>query len=291
MTFIHWFPGHMTKSLRMMEAEISAVDSVVYVLDARAPLSSINPAFEKVIKDKPRLYILNKADLIDKRDAEDWKRYFEEKGFAVLLANSVSKKDAKKISEKLLDLNAAKIERFRLKGVKKTLRAMVIGIPNSGKSTLINSLVPKKKAVTGNRPGVTRGKQWVSVAPYIDLLDSPGVLYPDFTDQKKAMRLAVIGSVRDEVVDETELSVELLNYLSSVAPDAIQSRYGAKSDLPPKDILVAIATKRGALIAGGIPDVEKAAKLLLTDYRKGYLGKIALEKVCDRSEGENRSND
>ena len=223
--FIHWFPGHMTKAIRMMSEEIKVVDCVIYVLDARAPESCINPAFDEVIGVKPRLYVLNKADMVSQKEVIKWVDKFRRQGYRCIYSNSISKSDAPVIVKNLLELNEDLIERYQQKGVNKTIRAMVIGVPNCGKSTLINSLVKEKKAVTGNKPGVTRGKQWVSIGEYIELLDSPGVLYPDFKDQEKAMRLALIGSVKEDVVDVSELALEAIKYFLAEHPEELVNRY------------------------------------------------------------------
>lgn len=277
---IHWFPGHMAKAVRMMKEEIKNVDSVVYVLDARVPRSSQSDAFEPVIGSKSRLYVLNKADLVSQTELNKWVDHFKSRGAECIFTNSASKKDAPKIVKSLFDLNAEAIARYKEKGVNKIIRAMVIGVPNSGKSTLINSLAPSKRAVTGNRPGVTRGKQWISIGRSIELLDSPGVLYPDFSDEAKAVRLALVGSVRDEVVDVTELAAEGYKIISELDPSAIELRYGKiPAELPPGEALEAIAVSRGLIQRGGIPDITRAAQAFVNDYRKGYLTKIPLDAI------------
>lgn len=275
---IHWFPGHMAKAVRMMKEEIKNVDSVVYVLDARIPRSSQSDAFEPIIGTKSRLYVLNKADLVSQTELLKWVDHFRSGGAACIYTNSVSKKDAPKIVRELNDLNAAAIARYKEKGVNKIIRAMVIGVPNSGKSTLINSLAPSKRAVTGNRPGVTRGKQWISVGRSIELLDSPGVLYPDFSDEAKAVRLALAGSIRDEVVDAAELAAEGLKIVSGLDPEAIKLRYGEMPlGISAAEALERIAVNRGLLQRGGIPDTDKAAQAFINDYRRGYLTKLPLD--------------
>ncbi len=277
---IHWFPGHMTKAIRMMAEEIKVVDSVIYVLDARAPESCINPAFEEVIGTKPRLYVLNKADMVTQKELIKWVDKFRIQGNKCIYSNSISKADSAVIIKNLLELNEDTIERYRAKGVNKTIRAMVIGVPNSGKSTLINSLVKEKKTVTGNKPGVTRGKQWVSIDKYIDLLDSPGVLYPDFSDQKKALKLALLGSIKDEVVDVTELALEALEFFRADRPEDLKARYKLDSvDGDINELFETIGKKRGIVARGGELDAERIARVIISDYRKGYLGKMPLERA------------
>ncbi|MBR2349637.1 MAG: ribosome biogenesis GTPase YlqF [Clostridia bacterium] len=278
--FIHWFPGHMTKAIRMMSEEMKVVDSVIYVLDARAPQSCINPAFDEVIGNKPRLYVLNKADMVSQKEVIKWVDKFRRQGYKCIYSNSISKADAPVIVKNLLELNEDLIERYSRKGVNKTVRAMVIGVPNCGKSTLINSLVREKKTVTGNRPGVTRGKQWVAIGAYIELLDSPGVLYPDFKDQEKAMRLALIGSVKEDVVDCAELAIEALKYFIKEHPEELLNRY--KLDEVKEnalEVMEDIGRKRGVIMRGGELDYERIAKIIISDFRKGYLGKFPLESA------------
>lgn len=279
---IHWFPGHMTKAIRMMAEEIKVVDSVIYVLDARAPEACINPAFEEVIGNKPRLYVINKADMVTQKELIRWVDKFRIQGNKCIYSNSISKADSAVIVKNLLELNEDTLERYRQKGVNKTIRAMVIGVPNSGKSTLINSLLKEKKTVTGNKPGVTRGKQWVSIDKYIDLLDSPGVLYPDFSDQNKALKLAILGSIRDEVVDVTELALEALEFFRADRPDELKARYKLDSvDGDINELFETIGRKRGIIARGGELDTERIARVIIGDYRKGYLGKTPLERADD----------
>lgn len=277
---IHWFPGHMTKAIRMMQKEMSVVDSIIYVLDSRAPLSSINPKFDEIINAKPILYILNKADMVPKNEVLKWQRYFEQQGKKCLVTNSTQKGGTKAIVESLLEINSQVIERYRNKGVSKTIRAMVLGVPNCGKSTLINSLLSRSKALTGNKPGVTRGKQWVSIDKYIDLMDTPGTLYPDFEDQHKARNLAFIGSINDDVLDIVELASELLVFLNENYPDKLVERYKMESFFQNYwENLEFVGKKRGFVMRGGDIDIEKTAMAVIQDFRKQAFGKLILEKV------------
>jgi len=271
---IHWFPGHMTKALRDMKESAAAVDSFIYVLDARAPSASVNHAFDEIIGEKPRLYVLNKADLVPADALNRWKKLIELDFGICVCVNSALKNGAGVLLNALKQINAPLIERYREKGVKKTVRAMVIGVPNCGKSTLINSLTAKKRAATGDRPGVTRGKQWISIDPYIDLLDTPGTLYPDFSDQKKAVNLAIIGSIKDDVLDVKELADEILKFMSQNHADALKARYGEMSGNP----LECVAKSRGCVMKGGELDLERAARAVILDFRNGAFGKIILEK-------------
>lgn len=272
----------MTKALRMLDSELAAVDCVIYVLDARAPLSSTSPAFDKLIERKPVLYVFNKADLTDRAELMKWKALFEKNGKKTVVANSALKTDRNEVIKAIAEATADVSEKYRKKGVTKTVRAMVVGVPNSGKSTLINSLVPQKKTVTGNRPGVTRGKQWVSIGANLELLDSPGVTYPDFSDEKKAVRLAFLGSVKDDVVDIAELGAEFVKFMAETYPDNLKARYGIDdSDGTPAETMEKIGDKRGIAKVRGEYDYERIGRLIISDFRKQYLGKIILEKTDD----------
>jgi len=269
----------MTKAMRMMKEEMGVVQSVVYVLDSRAPLSSVNPAFDEIIGNRPRLYVLNKADLVPAEEITKWKKYFEKDGNKCISANSTIKGGTQKFISALKELNADILEKYHTKGVKKTIRAMVIGIPNCGKSTLINSVIGKARTVTGNKPGVTRGKQWISIDPYLDLLDTPGTLYPDFADQRKAVNLAIIGSIKEDIVDVVELACEIIVFMKGYDETLLKNRYNL-SEISDNshEVFENIAKKRGFFLRGGEIDTERTAKAIITDFRKQAFGKIILEK-------------
>ncbi len=276
---IHWFPGHMTKAMRLMASEMANINSIIYVLDARAVSSCENVAFEDIIKNKPRLYVINKADMVPASEVAKWKKAIENKGFKCITTNSTVKGGSGIFISALREINSETIEKWKAKGVKKTIRAMVIGVPNCGKSTLINSLIAKKKTVTGDRPGVTRGKQWISIDPYIDLLDTPGTLYPDFSDQTKARNLAIIGSISDAVVDQVELSKEIIEFLTKNYPESLRNRY-YMTDFS-DDIftnLEVVGRRRGFVVKGGEIDLDRTANAVIQDFRKEAFGKIILER-------------
>ena len=278
---IQWFPGHMAKAKRQMEESIKRVDSLIYVLDARAPFSSVNPEFENLIAMKPVLYVINKCDLVEKQAVDAWLARFRAAGMTALAISSTIGKDASKVLSALRDINKEKLERNRQKGVNYALKAMVIGMPNTGKSTLINALCRGKKTVTGNKPGVTKGEQWVRLDGGISLLDTPGTLCHSMKSETIGLHLAFIGAVRDAVVDTTELSLELIKFLASKRPGTLSARYDVQETGTPLEILTAIAVKRGFMRKGGEADEDKAALALIDDFRKTRLGKIVLETPED----------
>ncbi|MCL2676185.1 MAG: ribosome biogenesis GTPase YlqF [Firmicutes bacterium] len=281
---IHWFPGHMTKSLRMIQDNIKLVDAVVYILDARAPLSCINPALDGIVKNKPIVYVLNKADLVEPSFVKKFCERFKNEGKSVVALNSTVSKSAALVSSEVKRLCGEKITRGEARGLKITVRAMVIGVPNGGKSTFINNLSGFAKTVTGNKAGVTRGKQWIRVDEYFEVLDTPGTLYPKLEDQGTAARLAFIGSISDDVLDSVELALLLIGTLDEMDPGIISSRYKIGEAVEEREWdaesrLSGIAKSRGFIKKGGVFDVEKAALGLIDDFRKGRLGKIALEDL------------
>lgn len=279
---INWFPGHMTKSLRMMDENIGLIDLIFYVIDARAPLACINPEFEKYTEKLPVIYILNKVDLADKKETERWKSRFTTLNSRAVSLDSTKTGSSKTLFALANDLCRNELERKRKKGIRATLRCMVIGVPNCGKSTLINNLCGRKKAYAENRAGVTRGKQWIKINDFLEVLDTPGTLYPKIENQVYAGHLAFIGSIRDEIVDKYELSLELLKELLEKYPALIQNRYEIDSGASLADIMGQIAFKRGLLLKGGVPDEERCGIAIIDDFRKGRLGNITLE-TCDEN--------
>lgn len=286
---IHWYPGHMTKTRRMIQADLKLVDLVAEVIDARIPISSRNPDIDELVGDKPRLIILNRADQADPEQTRAWTRWFKARGCAVLETDSKTGGGVKQFSAVIKDALKEQIARWREKGqVGRPVRVMVVGVPNVGKSTFINKVARRKSAKAGDRPGVTRGKQWVAVDAGLDLLDTPGILWPKFEDQTVGRNLAFTGAIKDEVMDAETLACYLMETLAERYPQALLERY--KLELPPRaqdeetgglsygyDLLERAARKRGFLISGGEPDTERMAKVLLDEFRAGRLGRFTLE--------------
>ncbi|MBE5763270.1 MAG: ribosome biogenesis GTPase YlqF [Clostridiales bacterium] len=278
MVNIQWFPGHMTKALRMMEDSIKQVDCVIYVLDARAIDSCMNPKFDKLLQNKPVLYIINKQDLVERQDLQSWQQYFAKNNMDYVIADSISGRQKDIIISKLKELNKKIIEKYANKGAIKSVRAMVVGVPNTGKSTLINSLCKQKRAITGNRPGVTRGKQWVSLAEGVDLLDTPGTLAPAYEDQERAVHLAFIGSIKDDVVSLDDLTIELIKYYRENNPQIFMERYKLQDFSNDNvEVLDNIAKSRGFLLNKNNYDYDRVYKAVLDDFRKQKLGKVMLD--------------
>lgn len=272
---IQWFPGHMTKTRRLIEADLKMVDAVVEITDARIPESSRNPILDELVKDKPRIMILNKCDYADERMTAAWKRFYEQRGMTVITCDCRSGKGINRFLPTVKNMLSELIERRKARGmVGKALRLMVVGIPNVGKSSFINRMANSKKTKVGDRPGVTRGKQWVSIDRDVELLDMPGILWPKFDDQTAAQRLAYTGAIKDDVMDVEALARGLGELLKSDYPDLLKARYKIPCE---GDILTEIAKARGMLVSGGEPDTERAAAALLDEYRGGRIGKITLE--------------
>ena len=275
---IQWYPGHMTKAKRAMKEDIKLIDLVIELVDARVPLGSRNPDIDELGKGKARLILLNKSDLADERYNEQWSAYFQKKGFYVVKVNAKSGAGLKSIQGVIQEACKAKIERDRRRGIKnRPIRAMVVGIPNVGKSTFINSYAGKACAKTGNKPGVTKGKQWIRLNKTLELLDTPGILWPKFEDQEVGKRLAFIGSIKDEILNLEELSLELLDYIRTNYPGLLNTRYGIEEEGTPVSLLEAVADKRKCLIRGQEIDYAKAAGIVMEEFRNGKIGRITLE--------------
>ena len=279
---IQWFPGHMTKAKRQMQEDIKLIDLVIELLDARIPLASRNPEIDQLARDKARMILLNKADLSDPKATSRWKEYFERQGMTVLALDSRSASLRKPMQKAIMDATEKKRARDLRRGIKnRPVRAMIAGIPNVGKSTLINSLAGRAAARTGNKPGVTKGKQWIHLRDNIDLLDTPGILWPKFEDQETGIHLAMIGAISDRVLQVEDLSLKVIHFLREAYPGALSDRYAVDEEKEDVDILSAIALKRGCLVRGNEIDYRKTADLFLDEFRKGQLGRISIEMTAE----------
>lgn len=275
---LQWYPGHMTKAKRQMQEDLKLIDLIIELVDARIPLSSRNPDIDELGKNKSRLILLNKSDLADEKYNEEWTKYFQQKGFFVLKVNARSGAGLKAIQGVITEACKEKIERDRRRGIKnRPIRAMVVGIPNVGKSTFINSYAGKACTKTGNKPGVTKGKQWIRLNKSLELLDTPGILWPKFEDQEVGKRLAYIGSIKDEILNLEELSLLLLEYIRENYPGMLTARYGISEEGTPLSMLEGIAENRKCLVRGQALDYAKAAGILMEEFRNGKLGRITLE--------------
>lgn len=279
---IQWFPGHMTKALREMEKNVKLVDLIIYVLDARAPYSCQNPQFVEIMGNKPIIYVLNKIDLADNRETEKWLQYFSRENTLAIPLNSTMTNASKTVISGMEHLLASKLERNKQKGITMPLRAMVIGVPNCGKSTFINNLCGKYKAITGDRPSVTRSTQWVRIAGYLEILDTPGTLWPSFTDDEVSHNLAYINSIKDEVLDPAELVLDFIAKMLAEYREPFLARYNLTFDenAQPVDYLTQICENRKFVVRGGELDYERGARAVLDDFRKGRIGKITLDRCA-----------
>ena len=274
-----WYPGHMTKARRMMQENIKLIDLVIELVDARIPISSRNPDIDELGKGKSRIILLNKSDLADPVWNKKWVEYFSNQGMGVLEINSRTGMGIKSIQGLVQEVCKEKIERDRKRGiVNRPVRAMVVGIPNVGKSTFINSFAGKACAKTGNKPGVTKGKQWIRLNKNLELLDTPGILWPKFEDQMVGLRLALIGAIKDEILNIDELSLELIKVLTKDYAGILKERYSVDESETPVKILEQIAENRKCISKGNELDYSKAAALLIDEFRSGKLGKITLER-------------
>ncbi len=283
---IQWYPGHMTKAKRMMQEDIKLIDIVIELLDARVPMSSKNPDIDQLANNKFRLIVLNKVDLADERITVAWEKYYKDKGFAVIKLNSKSGAGIKSVTSVVQEACKEKIERDRKRGIlNRPIRAMIVGIPNVGKSTFINSFSGKACTKVGNRPGVTKGKQWIKINKNVELLDTPGILWPRFDDEKVGLDLAMIGSINDNIINTTELAMELIKALEIKYCNIISERYNIEivddDGIYAVKMLEGIARVRQCKLKGDELDLDKAALILLDDYRNGKLGRISLEAPED----------
>lgn len=279
-----WYPGHMTKAKRMMQENIGLIDLVIELVDARIPLSSRNPDIDELGKNKSRLILLNKSDLADPEANKLWMAYFRDLGFHVLEINAKTGQGLRQIHPKVQEACREKIERDRKRGIKnRPVRAIVVGIPNVGKSTFINSFAGKACTKTGNKPGVTKGKQWIRLNRELELLDTPGILWPKFESEEVGKRLAMIGSMNDDILQMTELALQLLGYLLAHYRQPLFDRYQVEmgtEEITPVQMLSLICENRKCYKKGQEPDLEKAAALLMDDFRSGRIGRITLE-TCE----------
>lgn len=274
-----WYPGHMTKAKRMMQENIKLIDLIIELVDARVPVSSRNPDIDELGKNKARLILLNKSDLAEERWNDAWMEYFKAKGYSVVKVNSRQGSGIKSINGVIQEACKEKIERDRKRGIlNRPVRAMVVGIPNVGKSTFINALAGKACTKTGNKPGVTKGKQWIRLNKNVELLDTPGILWPKFEDQSVGLKLAYIGSIKDEILNTEELAAELMQFLVKSYPGVLKEKYNIEESENGFEDLRGVAESRHCLIRGQELDTEKAARLFLDDFRNGRIGRITLER-------------
>ena len=281
---IQWFPGHMTKAQRMIEGNVKLVDAVCEILDARIPFSSRNPDIDRLAAGKPRLVILNRSDLADPELTARWKRSFQEQGLAILETDAKSGRGVNGFVPAIRELLRDKLEEYEAKGqVGRPLRVMILGIPNVGKSTFINKVAKRKAAIAGDKPGVTRGRQWISIDPGLDLLDTPGILWPKFDSQEVGEMLAITNAIKADVLDKETLGANFMLRLRNMYPDALRERYKIEPDpeLNGYELLEQAAKKRGFLISRGEYDIERMANTLLKEYHEGKLGRLTLEAPND----------
>ncbi|HJI73731.1 MAG TPA: ribosome biogenesis GTPase YlqF [Veillonellaceae bacterium] len=278
---IQWFPGHMTKTKRMIEEHLKAVDVVAELLDARIPISSANPMVEELVAGKPRIIILNKADLANPRATDQWISYYEKKGIPVLPMSVGNSKNKKKLLQVIRDTAEPILAKWKRRGMKsRSVRLMILGIPNVGKSSLINFLAGTAATRTANTPGHTRGKQWVRLSEGLDLLDTPGVLWPKFDDQTAALRLAATGAIAGDVFNASEVVAELMSSLAKTSPEILKEQYNIENpDQDPQVLLEQAGRRRGCLLPGGNIDFDRAEMVILRDFRNGKLGRITLDPI------------
>ena len=274
-----WYPGHMTKAKRAMQEDIKLIDVVIELVDARIPVSSKNPDIEQLAQNKSRILLLNKSDMADPAVTEKWIRSYEEKGYLTLAVNSKKKNELKKVNQLIQKACQEKIERDRRRGIlNRPVRAMIAGIPNVGKSTFINSFAGKACTKTGNKPGVTKGKQWIRLNKQVELLDTPGILWPKFEDQTVGQHLAFIGSIKDELIQSVDLALDLIEFLIPEYPGVLAEHYQVQERSDSVEVLKELAENRGCIQRGNELNYDKAAFLLLDDFRNGRLGNLTIER-------------
>ena len=287
---INWYPGHMAKAKRMLEENLKLIDVVIELVDARAPQSTRNPDFDRLFQGKARVLLLNKSDLGDPASNKRWIGYYKRQGIE---ADGVtaSAQNARTTAIRLIEkATAERVKRFEEKGVQKTIRVLIAGIPNVGKSTLINRIAGEKRAQTGDKPGVTKGKQWVKITPHLELLESPGLLWPKLGDETIGTHLAFLGSINDEILNVEALAEQLLSTLRRLNPDALFERYKKLgADTPEGSLLEGVAKSRGFVLKGGVYDTERAARIVLDEFRAGKIARVTLEQPPKEEETDNPS--
>ncbi|MBY0120714.1 ribosome biogenesis GTPase YlqF [Bacillus sp. S/N-304-OC-R1] len=289
---IQWFPGHMAKARREVTEKLKLVDIIFELVDARIPYSSRNPMIDEIIQHKPRLILLNKADMADKEVTKQWIKYFHDRGMRALAINSQAGQGMKEIVAASQDILKEKFDRMKAKGIKpRAIRAMIVGIPNAGKSTLINRLAKKNIAKTGNTPGVTKSQQWIKVGKELELLDTPGILWPKFEDQEVGLKLALTGAIKDTILNLQDIAIYALRFLENKYPDRMRERY--KIEQIPEDIVELfneIGKLRGCLMSGGQIDYDKVTELVIREFRTEKWGPISLEQPADLIENNNEES-
>lgn len=294
---VHWFPGHMAKATRMIKEYVKKVDVVIELLDARIPRSSANPVISEVVGQKPHIVVLNKADLANPQATKEWVAYFEKQGLTVLAIDSKTGKGNKQLVKAVERLAQPIIDKWKNKGIRsRSVRTIILGIPNVGKSTLINKLAGAAATRTADKPGHTRGQQWVKIGKDLELLDTPGVLWPKLEDQRAAARLAMTGAISDDVYDLESVMKQLLNQVNEANPDLLAERYKLKPEElgDANQLLESIGRRRGCLVSGGIVDLEKARRIVLADYRNQKLGNLTLDGVNEEplaTEGDTKHDE
>ncbi|NLK88165.1 MAG: ribosome biogenesis GTPase YlqF [Clostridiaceae bacterium] len=294
---IQWFPGHMSKTRRLLGENLKLVDVVIELLDARIPASSKNPEIDTIVNNKPRLIVLNKSDLADPRVSAQWSEWYKERGIPVIFADSIKGKGLNILKNSLKAAMRERFERDREKGRKfRTIKTMVVGIPNVGKSTFINKIAGKAVAMTGDKPGVTRGKQWIRLNPEIDMLDTPGILWPKFDDQETALNLAFTGAIKDDIMDVTEIAAALAERLSALYPQQFLNRFKLEntSDMTGHQLVEAAGKRRGCILPGGIIDMQRISMIILDEFRGGKIGNVSLERPMKgeaKNDGAGKGNE